>query len=65
MLVKYWQRIVIGVGVVTIVTPSMALPTASSIGSAGIDALRLQQSPYQLTGKKIAIGQVEVGRPGQ
>ncbi len=49
----------------SIVTPSWALPTASSIGSAGIDALRLHQPPYNLTGKKIAIGQVEVGRPSQ
>lgn len=67
LLAKYWQRIAIGIGmgIVTIIAPSMALPTASSIGSAGIDALKLQQSPYQLTGKKIAIGQVEVGRPGQ
>lgn len=37
----------------------------SSIGPAGIDALRLQQPPYNLTGRKIAIGQVEIGRPGQ
>lgn len=37
----------------------------SSIGDAGIDALRLQEAPYQLTGRKIAIGQVEIGRPGQ
>jgi Subtilase family len=27
--------------------------------------LRLHQSPYNLTGKKIAIGQVEIGRPAQ
>ena len=65
VLAKYWQRIVMGVGIATIVTPSLALPTASSIGSAGIDALRLQQPPFNLTGRKIAIGQVEVGRPGQ
>jgi hypothetical protein len=37
----------------------------SSIGPAGIDALRLHQPPYNLTGRKIAIGQVEIGRPGQ
>jgi Subtilase family len=62
---KHWQRIVIGVAVASIITPSWALPTANSLGSAGIDALKLQQSPYNLTGKKIAIGQVEIGRPGQ
>ncbi len=38
---------------------------SSSVGELGIDALRLHQSPYSLTGKKIAIGQVEIGRPGQ
>ncbi len=37
----------------------------SSIGSTGIDALRLHHPPYNLTGRKIAIGQVEIGRPGQ
>jgi hypothetical protein len=37
----------------------------SSIGEAGINALRLHEPPYNLTGRKIAIGQVEIGRPGQ
>lgn len=36
-----------------------------SVGAAGIDALRLHQAPYNLTGRKIAIGQVEIGRPGK
>lgn len=36
-----------------------------SAGSDGIDAYRLQQPPYNLTGRKIAIGQVEIGRPVQ
>jgi Subtilase family len=36
---------------------------AASIEAAGIDARRLQKAPYNLTGKKIAIGQVELGRP--
>ncbi len=38
---------------------------STSMGETGIDALRLQLPPYNLTGKKIAIGQVEIGRPGQ
>ena len=38
---------------------------ASSIANDGIDALKLHQAPYNLTGRKIAIGQVEIGRPGQ
>lgn len=62
---KYWQRIAIGTAIASVVTPCVAMPTANSIGSAGIDALKLHQAPYKLTGKKIAIGQVEVGRPGQ
>jgi hypothetical protein len=37
----------------------------SSAGETGIDALRLHKPPYNLTGRKIAIGQVEIGRPGQ
>ena len=52
-----------GVGFGVIV---QAMPIAeTSIGKNGIDALRLQQAPYNLTGKKIAIGQVEIGRPPQ
>ncbi len=37
----------------------------SSIAQDGIDALKLQRPPYNLTGRKIAIGQVEIGRPPQ
>lgn len=40
-----------------------ALPP-TSVGEAGIDALRLHNSPYNLIGRKISIGQVEIGRPG-
>ncbi|MEM6717271.1 MAG: peptidase S8 and S53 subtilisin kexin sedolisin, partial [Cyanobacteria bacterium P01_C01_bin.147] len=43
--------------------PVWALST--SVGSGGIDALRLHGAPYFLTGNKIAIGQVEIGRPSQ
>ena len=42
--------------------PVLALSV--SVGADGIDALRLHQAPYNLTGRKIAIGQVEGGRPG-
>jgi hypothetical protein len=41
------------------------LQQSSSAGAAGIDALRLHGSPYNVTGRKVAIGQVEIGRPGQ
>ncbi len=37
----------------------------SSIAQDGIDAYKLQQPPYNLTGRKIAIGQVEIGRPAR
>ncbi len=43
--------------------PAKALD--NSVGATGIDAYRLHEAPYQLTGRKIAIGQVEVGRPAQ
>ncbi len=34
------------------------------LGPAGIDAQVLHEAPYNLLGRKIAIGQVEPGRPG-
>lgn len=36
-----------------------------SIGAMGIDAQRLHELPYNLIGRKIAIGQVEIGRPAK
>lgn len=47
-----------------LVAPALAI-LSESLGKNGIEALRLHQNPYNLTGRKIAIGQVEVGRPGQ
>ncbi len=44
-------------------SPVMALET--SIGTKGINAIKLHQEPYNLIGRKIAIGQVEIGRPGK
>jgi hypothetical protein len=37
----------------------------SSIGDNGIQATTLHEAPYDLLGRKIAIGQVEIGRPGR
>lgn len=34
-----------------------------SLSEKGIDAQRLHQAPYNLLGRKISIGQVEIGRP--
>jgi hypothetical protein len=46
-----------------LLTPASALE--DSVGEAGIDARRLHAPPYNLTGRKIAIGQVEIGRPAK
>lgn len=53
-----------GISALGFSTPVLALASLS-VGEAGIDALRLHKFPYQLTGRKIAIGQVEIGRPGR
>ncbi|MBE9138764.1 S8 family serine peptidase [Nodosilinea sp. LEGE 07088] len=53
-----------GVGsLVPLALPGLAL--SESVGPQGIDARRLHAAPYGLTGEKIAIGQVEIGRPSQ
>ncbi|PZV08955.1 MAG: peptidase S8 and S53 subtilisin kexin sedolisin [Leptolyngbya sp.] len=53
-----------GIGaLVPFAVPVLAL--TESVGAPGIDALRLHDAPYNLTGAKIAIGQVEIGRPSQ
>ncbi|MBE7380690.1 MAG: S8 family serine peptidase [Leptolyngbya sp. SIO1E4] len=63
-LLRHWQSGCLGVaGVIGIGVPVFALST--SVGSEGIDARRLHAEPYLLTGRKIAIGQVEIGRPSQ
>ncbi len=54
-----------GVSASLLSVPVLALKTTSPLGEAGIDALRLHSPPYNLIGRKIAIGQVEIGRPGQ
>ena len=56
-------RIMVLAGLLPIARPVWAL--ATSMAAEGIDALRLHGDPYHLTGAKIAIGQVEIGRPGQ
>ncbi|MEL7408516.1 MAG: peptidase S8 and S53 subtilisin kexin sedolisin, partial [Cyanobacteria bacterium J06558_2] len=44
-----------------LITPAIALK--DSVGKDGVNALRLHQAPLNLLGRKIGIGQVEVGRP--
>ncbi|MDJ0799860.1 MAG: S8 family serine peptidase [Calothrix sp. MO_167.B12] len=41
-----------------------AIASLTHLNISGIDVLRLHKPPYDLTGRKIAIGQVEIGRPG-
>ncbi|MDJ0903829.1 MAG: S8 family serine peptidase [Xenococcus sp. MO_188.B8] len=45
------------------ISPVLALNF--SISEVGINARRLHELPYNLLGRKIAIGQVEIGRPGK
>lgn len=53
-----------GIGsLVPLALPVLAL--SESVSALGIDARRLHAAPYSLTGEKIAIGQVEIGRPSQ
>ena len=58
---QLWPPLALLIGISAGV-PALALSV--SVGADGIDARRLHQPPYNLTGKKIAIGQVEGGRPG-
>lgn len=61
--VKWLVYLAGGIAAPLLSIPAIALVT--SMGEAGIDALRLHADPYNLTGRKISIGQVEIGRPGQ
>ncbi len=62
-IVKRLGWIVGGLSASCLLTPVLA-SQVSSIGEAGINALKLHTAPYNLSGRKIAIGQVEIGRPG-
>ena len=46
-----------------LICSAQALET--SVGEAGINARRLHKAPYNVLGRKIAIGQIEIGRPGK
>ncbi|NEQ99346.1 MAG: S8 family serine peptidase [Cyanothece sp. SIO2G6] len=52
-----------GLAIALLAAPVFSL--ATSVAEAGIDALRLHDAPYNLQGRKIGIGQVEIGRPPQ
>jgi hypothetical protein len=53
----------LGLIISVLVMPAWAIN--SSLGEEGINALVLHQPPYDLLGRKISIGQVEIGRPGR
>ena len=61
-IVKRLAWIFGGLSASCVITPVLASP--ASIGDTGIEARKLHGSPYNLLGRKIAIGQVEIGRPG-
>ncbi|MBW4562203.1 MAG: S8 family serine peptidase [Mojavia pulchra JT2-VF2] len=56
--------IILGLGASCLSAPVLASALQTSFGTNGINALKLRQPPYNLSGRKIAIGQVEIGRPG-
>lgn len=57
--------IVCVLGIYSLGIPALAsFQSSSFLGTNGINALILHQPPYKLTGRKIALGQVEIGRPG-
>ena len=61
-IVKRLAWIIGGLSASCLATPMLASP--ASIGEGGINARKLHDPPYDLLGRKIAIGQVEIGRPG-
>lgn len=57
--------IIYSLGIACLHLPVLAsVKIVDFLGLNGINARKLQQAPYNLSGKKIAIGQVEIGRPG-
>ena len=58
---KTW--VVASLATLGLISPALALNI--SVGENGIYALELHEKPYNLIGRKIGIGQVEIGRPGK
>ncbi|AFY76549.1 subtilisin-like serine protease [Pleurocapsa sp. PCC 7327] len=59
-----WVWLACGIAVSGTIAPVLA-SDISTVGESGINAYKLHQDPYNLLGRKIAIGQVEIGRPGK
>lgn len=53
------------IGLLLCLIPPEAWALEQSVGEQGIDARKLQASPFKLTGKNIWLGQVELSRPSQ
>jgi len=53
------------VGVTTLAVYAYGFTPDTSTGTNGIDGLRLHGELYGLKGRKIALGQLEIGRPGK
>lgn len=51
-------------GLACVALPTMAFVPGTSMDEKGVDAIRVHNAPYNLQGRKVAIGQVEIGRPG-
>ncbi|AFZ03663.1 S8 family serine peptidase [Calothrix sp. PCC 6303] len=64
-MAKKLTSIILGLSASLVSIPALALVFESSLGNKGIDVLKFQKAPYNLSGQKIAIGQVEIGRPGK
>ena len=60
---KHFRGLVWTIAALGLIAPVLTL--AAAIGEDGINAAILHQPPYNLLGRKIAIGQVEIGRPGK
>lgn len=59
-----WVWLACGITVSGAIAPVIA-SDLGTIGETGINAQILHQAPYNLLGRKIGIGQVEIGRPGK
>jgi subtilisin family serine protease len=61
---RKWVGLACGFAISGAIAPVLA-SDISTVGQAGINAYTLHQDPYNLLGRKIGIGQVEIGRPGK
>ena len=62
-MIEKWGLLIFALVSSGMIAPVWALN--QSLGKAGINVLSLHQLPHDLLGRKIGIGQVEIGRPGK